>query len=189
MNAGLGVRQEVAEGGGVGAADGIEVVDEWEDFGVFVGVCDGAGDFVLAVDGVGAILIDDVVGVVVDGVGVDGAVGVDEVEPLGEEEVDLLDVLLEGGVAGGVPLDVVGGAQAFVCIQGDVGGFEVGLAMGRAGLLSRLQGRGRLDWRCGCGGFCTLGRRPTTRGCMGSLRAICWSTMCLGGRILSRAWS
>ena len=61
-------------------------------------------------------------------------------QPLGEEEVDLRDVLLEGGVAGGVVLDVVGGAQTFAGVQGYVGGLDVGLTVGGAAQLLVLQG-------------------------------------------------
>ncbi len=108
-----------------------------------MGVGDGAGDLVFAVDVVDAILVDDVEGAVVDGIGGEAAVGVDDVEPLGEEEVDLVDVLLEGGVAGGVPLDVVGGAQAFAGVQGDVGGADVGFTMRRMAQLLVRPGRRR----------------------------------------------
>ena len=87
--------KEVADGGDVGSLGGVVIIDEGEDFGVFVGVGDGAGDLVFAVDAVDAVRIDDVEGAVVDGVGGEAAVGVDDVEPLGKEEVDLLDVLLE----------------------------------------------------------------------------------------------
>ena len=88
-------------------------------------------------------LVDDVEGAVVDGVGGEAAVGVDDVEPLGEEQVDLMDVLLEGGVAGGVPLDVVGGAQTFAGVEGNVGGLEVGFAMRRMAQLLVRPGRWR----------------------------------------------
>ncbi len=86
-------------------------------------------------------MIDDGEGAeVVRRVGDDVAVGGDDVEPLGEEKVDLLDVLLERGVAGGVVVDVVGGAQTFTGVHGDVGGLERGLAMGRdGGLLAGFQ--------------------------------------------------
>ena len=57
------------------------------------------------------------------------AVRRDDVQPLGEKQVDLMDVLLERGVAGGIVLDVVGGAQTFSGVQDDVGGLEVGLAV------------------------------------------------------------
>ena len=39
--------------------------------------------------------------------------------PFGEEEVDLADVLPQGGVAGGIVLDVVGGAKTFAGVQGN----------------------------------------------------------------------
>ena len=66
-------------------------------------------------------------------------------EPLGKEEVDLLDVLLERGVAGGVPLDVVGGAEAFAGVEGDIRRAQLGAAMGGEGdLLAELEdGLGR----------------------------------------------
>ena len=100
-------------------------------------------DLVFAVDAVDAGGVDDGEGGVVGGEGGEGAVGRDDVEPLGEEEIDLLDVLLEGGVAGGVEVGVEGGAQAFALVQGDVGGHEVGLAMGGAvKLFARLELRG-----------------------------------------------
>ena len=51
-------------------------------------------------------------------------------EPLGKEQVDLVDVLLERGVAAGVVLDVVGGAQALTGVEGNVRGFAIGLAPG-----------------------------------------------------------
>ncbi len=87
-------------------------------------------------------LIDDGEGAeIVRRVGDDVAVWRDDVEPLGEEEVDLLDVLLERGVAGGVVVDVVGGAQTFTSVHGDVGGLERGLAMGGdGGLLAGFEG-------------------------------------------------
>ena len=62
-------------------------------------------------------------------------------EPLGKEQVDLVDVLLERGVAGRIVLDIVGRAQAFARVQGHLGGLEVGLAMGGAAqLLARPGG-------------------------------------------------
>ena len=80
--------------------------------------------------------------------------GPDDVEPLGEEEVDLPDVLLEGGVAGGVVVDVVGGAEALAGVQGDVGGAGAGLAvLGERYLLAGLEDRLGRGWRgpCSCG--------------------------------------
>ena len=60
-------------------------------------------------------------------------------QPLGEEEIDLLDVLLERRVAGGVVVDVVGGAQAFAGVQGNVGGLHGGSAVrGNLELLARF---------------------------------------------------
>ncbi len=90
------------------------------------------GDLVLAIDAVHAGVVDDGEGCVVGAEGGEVAVGRDDVQPLGEEEVDLLDVLFERGVAGGVDVGVEGGAETFGGVQDDVGGLEVGLAVGGA---------------------------------------------------------
>ena len=49
----------------------------------------GAGDLVLAIDLMDRAAVDDSVGTVVGGVGVQFAVGRDDVQPLGKEQVDL----------------------------------------------------------------------------------------------------
>ncbi len=63
----------------------------------------------------------------------------------GKEEVDLLDVLLEGRVGGGVGVDVKGGAQALAGVESNVGGGDGGFAVGADGrLLAGLEdGLGR----------------------------------------------
>ncbi len=115
---------------------GVVVVDQREDVEVDVVGGDGGGDLAVAVDGAdGSGVVDDTIGAVVEAVAGEVAFGGDDVQPLGEEEVDLADVLLEGGVAGGVVLAVVGGAKTFAGVQGDVGGLDVGLAMGGAAQL------------------------------------------------------
>ena len=129
VGAGGGVLEEVGDAKVVIAIDGIEVVYKGEDFGVFVGVGDGAGDFVLAIDAVDSASVNDGERPVVDAVAGEIAIGCDDVEPLWKEEVDLLDVFAEGGVAGGIPLDVKGGAEAFAGVEGDVGWGAVGLAV------------------------------------------------------------
>ncbi len=128
--AGVRVEKEGLDGGLKGAIGGVVVVHQGEDFGVFLGGGDGAENLVFAVDGVDGITLDDLKWNVISGVGGEGAVGGDDVEPLGEEEIDLFDVLLEGGVSGGIGVGVEGRAEAFALIEDDVGGFEVGLAMG-----------------------------------------------------------
>ena len=55
-----------------------------------------------------------------------------DVQPLGKEQIDLVDVLLEGRVAGRVVRHVVGGAQTFTGVEGNLGGLAVGLAARRA---------------------------------------------------------
>jgi len=47
-----------------------------------------------------------------------------DVKPLGKEQIDLVDVRLEGGIAGRVVLDIVGGAQTFTGVEGDVRGLR-----------------------------------------------------------------
>ena len=147
--------EEVRSRGGVGLLDAVVVVYQRKDFGVDAVLGDGAGDLVFLIDGVDAGFVDDGEGgEVAGGVGGEVAFGSDDVEPLGEEEVDLLDVLLERGVAGGVVVDVVGGAQAFSGVERDVGGFGFGLAVGVAhGFQAGFEDRfGRLgEGAVGCG--------------------------------------
>ena len=90
---------------------------------------DGAGNLGFAIDLVDGAVVDDGIRRIVGGVGVHLAVGRDDVQPLGEEQVDLRDVLLQRGVAGGVVFDVISGAQTFTRVQGDVAGFQVGSAV------------------------------------------------------------
>ena len=68
-------------------------------------------------------------------------------QPLREEQVDLLDVLLEGGVAGGVVLHVVGGAQTFAGVEGDIGGLAGGLAARGALFFQAVQQNGTVGQR------------------------------------------
>ena len=82
-------------------------------------------------------------------VAVDGqqrALGRVDVQPLGKEHVDLVDVLLERGVAGRVVLHVVGGAQTFAGVEGNVGGLAAGFAARGARVLRRA-GRGAVGQR------------------------------------------
>jgi len=103
----------------------------------------------LAVDAVDAGVVDDGEGRVVGAEGGKVAGGRNDVQPLGEEEVDLFDVFLQGGVAGGVDVGVEGGAKAFGGVQDDVRGLEVGLAVGgMVELLANAElGRGRVGER------------------------------------------
>ena len=80
-------------------------------------------------------------GAIVQAIGGQRAVRRDDVKPLRKEQVDLVDVLLQRGVAGRIVLHVVGRAQTFARVQGHLGGLEVGLAMrGAAQLLARPGG-------------------------------------------------
>jgi len=51
-----------------------------------------------------------------------------DMEPLGKEDVDLVHVLSEGGVAGLVVGDVIGGAQTFAGVERDFRGLAFGFA-------------------------------------------------------------
>jgi len=66
--------------------------------------------------------------VVVGAHGQDGWLGSVDMQPLGKEQIDLVNVFLEGGVAGGVVLDIVGGAQTLAGVEGNVRGFAAGFA-------------------------------------------------------------
>ena len=82
-----GVRQEGADVRHDLAGVGVVIVDEGEDLGIDAGLRNDVGDLVFCVYRVRAGCVDDSEGgVVVDGVGGEGAVGGDDVEPLGEEE-------------------------------------------------------------------------------------------------------
>ena len=109
----------------------VVVVEVRIDFGVFFGALDDAFDLVGIVGVVNAGSIDNgEVAMCVRVVAHESALRRDNMEPLGKEEVDLVDVFLERGVAGGIVLNVVGGAQALTGVEGDVGGFAIGLAAG-----------------------------------------------------------
>jgi len=61
------------------------------------------------------------------------------VKPLRKEQVDLVNVLFERGVTGGVVLHVVGGAQTFTGVEGDLRWSPVGLSARRALALGAAQ--------------------------------------------------
>ena len=148
VGTGLIAGQEVGDAGKIIASDGIVIVDEREDFRVDAIGGDGLGDLVEPVDIVDAGTIDDGKGArVIDRVAGDRAVRREDVEPLRKEQVDLLDVLPERGVGGGVGIDIVGRSQAFAGVQSDVGRSDVGLAMGRQRRLLAGLEQG-LGWRC-----------------------------------------
>ena len=95
----------------------------------------GGGDqvmnLVLRVDAVHAVRIHHVVDAqrrLRDGRALERAVGPGHVQPHREEDVDLVDVVLERGVAAGVIIDVVGSAQAFAGVEGNLRRLAAGLA-------------------------------------------------------------
>jgi hypothetical protein len=118
------------------AGDRVEVVHHGEDFGF--GVLGFEERHQLFVNDAGAIiLVYDVVELVQFGDGLEISVGGENVEPLGIEQVDLVNIFAERGETGGVPGDVEGAADAFVLVQDDLGRCDTGLAV-RADFLRML---------------------------------------------------
>ena len=108
---------------------GVVVVQVREDLGVFLCRLDDTLDPVSVVGVVNRGAFNH--GILADVVaahhhqGSRGRVGV---EPLREEQIDLVDVFLEGGVAGGIVLDIIGGAQTFAGVEGNLRGLAGGVA-------------------------------------------------------------
>ena len=113
-----------------------------KDLSVLFGHLDDVLDFVLFVGVVHRGGVDDGIFVAVIGAhGQEDGLGRVDVKPLGKEQIDLVDVRLEGGIAGRVVLDIVGGAQTFTGVEGDVRGFAAGFAAGGTrGLLTVEKG-------------------------------------------------
>ena len=119
----------------------VEVVEMGKDFSVFPCLLDDALDLVVFVGVVNDAALEDGEFMAVGG----GSLEVErrriEVQPLREKQVDLVDVLLKGRVAGRVLGDVVGGAQSFAGVEGNIGGLAIGLAAcGASGLLAACCG-------------------------------------------------
>ena len=76
--------------------------------------------------------VEEFVGLGIDGLQV--AVGREDLEPGGKEQVDLTGVFAKRGEAGGVPGDVERGTNAFLGVQDDLrGGFAGFAAVADAG--------------------------------------------------------
>src|SRR5689334_14413284 len=87
------------------------------------------GHAALVIDIMYSAVIHDREGAVIKRVGGNGAVSRYDVEPLGEEEVDLVDMLFERRVAGRVVFNVIGGADALAGVEGNFGGLQARLAV------------------------------------------------------------
>ena len=96
------ILHDIAHGGIQALRVGVEVVQVGKDFGVFLGHLDDALDLVVLVGVVNDAALEDgeFVAVWVGSIKVGGRRI--EVQPLGKEQVDLVDVLLERRVAGRV---------------------------------------------------------------------------------------
>ena len=92
----------------------VEVVDGGKDFGIFLGGLNDVLDLVKVVGVVREAALDDrILAEVVSTHRHECAIGRIDMQPHGEQQVKLVDVLFERGVAGRVILHVICGAQSF----------------------------------------------------------------------------
>src|SRR5580698_1402162 len=127
------ILEHVAGLGLPGLRSGIEIVQVRKDLGVFLGLLDGVLDAVQLIRVVhcGAVY-HGILAMAVVLCGQQRGTGRVHVQPIGIEQVDLVNVLLERGVAGLVVRHVEGRAQALAGVQFDLGRLEVALAPRRA---------------------------------------------------------
>ena len=154
-----GVQQEVADRRLKDALDRIVVVDQGKDLRVFARLRNGAGNPPLVVHPMHSGRVHHGEGAIVQAIRGQRAVRSHNVNPLRKEQIDLVDVLLQRGVAGRIVLHVVGRAQAFAGVQRHLGGLEVGLAVRRVTRLLPRLGRVHLQR-----GAVALGRRQQQLG-------------------------
>jgi hypothetical protein len=107
---------------------GVEVVEVGKDFGIFPHLLDDAFDLVVFVRVMDDAALKDGEFMSVGGGALQIKRGRIEVEPLGEEQIKLVNVLLQRRVAGCVGRDIVGGAQSFPGIKRNIGGLAIGFA-------------------------------------------------------------
>ena len=154
VGTGCGVGKKVTDGGLKYTLDRIVVVDQRKNLRVLVRRRNGACNPALVIHGKHSGRVHHGEGAIVHAIGGQRAVRRDHMEPLREEQIDLVDVLLQRGVAGRIVLHVVRRAQAFARVQDHLGGLQVGSAMqGAIQLLARFDG---LDLQ---GADVPLGRR------------------------------
>ncbi len=106
----------------------VEVVEVRKDLSVFVRLLNDALDLVVFVGVVNDAVLEDGELEAVLGGALKVSRGRIDMEPLREEQVDLVDVLFQGRVAGRVVWNVVGGAQTFAGVEGNFGRLAIGLA-------------------------------------------------------------
>jgi len=124
-----------------------------KDLGVFFGRLDDVLDLVSLIGVMHRGGVDYGIFVVVVGAhGQDGWLGSVDMQPLGKEQIDLVNVFLEGGVAGGVVLDIVGGAQTLAGVEGMSEGLRPVLRRVGCGLFGRGEGKRGRARPCSCGG-------------------------------------
>ena len=108
----------------------VVVVQVGKDFSVFLGRLDDVLDLVQIVGIVHRVAVDH--RILVHGVSLLIAIsvpsGASTWSHCGKQHVDLVNVLLERGIAGGIVGNVIGRAQTFAGVEGNFGGLAVGLA-------------------------------------------------------------
>ena len=110
----------------------VEVVEVGKDFRSHGWRQNDAFHLVQAVRVVDGIAVNDgILAQIIVAHGHQRATGRVDVQPLRKKHVNLVNVLLERGVTGGVILHVIGGAQALTGVQGNVGRASIGFAPGR----------------------------------------------------------
>ena len=137
-----GILEHRAEAGIPGLRGGVEVVEVGKDFRVFPGRLDDVLDLVVVVGVVDGRAVNH--GILAMRVVVDGHQGSRRcggVKPLREKKIDLVNMLLERRVAGGVVLHVVGGTQAFAGVERNFRRLAGGFAARRSGILAVAQNR------------------------------------------------
>ena len=109
----------------------IVVIHQREDLRIHAGRRNRASHLVLSVHRVHTTLVDQRIRPIVDAEVAQGPVRRDHMQPLGEQKIDLPNVLLERRVTRRIVLHVVRRAQTFALVQRNLGGRQVAAAMGR----------------------------------------------------------
>jgi hypothetical protein len=138
-----GILEHVANTGVPVLGVGIEIVEGGEDFGVGASQLNDLFYFVQVVGIVDCVALNNrILTQVVAAHHHQRALRRVHMQPLRKEQVDLLDVILERGVAARVVLHVISGAQSFTGIQGNLRRLALGFAARGALVLGVAESRG-----------------------------------------------
>ena len=119
---------------------GVEIVQMGKDFGVFARPLNGAFDLVQIVGIVNNAPVKDGKFTAVLRRAHQGSRGRFNMKPLWKEQIDLMDVLFQGRVAGSVVRDVIGDPQTFAGVEGNFRRLTVSLAASGSCASSRNEG-------------------------------------------------